>query len=79
MSTDPKPEKAATVIHDALERPLADLRISLLDRCNFRCPYCMPEAEFNEDYQFLRKHQLLSHDEIVRIAGVAVSRWNGDN
>jgi cyclic pyranopterin phosphate synthase len=59
-------------IRDALERPLHDLRISLLDRCNFRCPYCMPETEFHADFQFLKKHQLLSHEEILKIAGVAV-------
>lgn len=57
---------------DALRRPLHDLRISLLDRCNFRCPYCMPETEFNADYRFLKREQLLSHEEILEIAGVAV-------
>lgn len=59
---------------DAFGRPLQDLRISLLDRCNFRCPYCMPEAEYNEDYQFLRKSERLSHDEIFRVASIAVER-----
>ena len=58
---------------DTLGRPLKDLRISLLDQCNFRCPYCMPEAEFHADYQFLTRRNRLSHDEIVRIAGIAVS------
>ncbi|MDH3442206.1 MAG: radical SAM protein, partial [Gammaproteobacteria bacterium] len=58
---------------DAFGRPLQDLRISLLDRCNFRCPYCMPEAEFNEDYQFLSKNERLSHDEIFRVASIAVA------
>lgn len=58
---------------DTFGRPLKDLRISLLDQCNFRCPYCMPEAEFHADYQFLTRRSRLSHDEIVRIAGVAVS------
>lgn len=58
---------------DALGRPLHDLRISLLDRCNFRCPYCMPETEFHADFQFLKKHQLLTHKEILKIATVAVS------
>jgi cyclic pyranopterin phosphate synthase len=53
-------------------RPLQDLRISLLDRCNFRCPYCMPEAKFHKDYQFLTSSQRLTHDEIVRLAGIAV-------
>ena len=59
--------------NDALGRPLHDLRISLLDRCNFRCPYCMPETEFHADFQFLKKQQLLSHAEILKIASVAVS------
>ena len=58
---------------DALARPLRDLRISLLDRCNFRCPYCMPETEFHSDYQFLKKPQLLTHAEILTIAKVAVN------
>ncbi|MDJ0905034.1 MAG: GTP 3',8-cyclase MoaA [Woeseiaceae bacterium] len=58
---------------DALDRPLHDLRISLLDRCNFRCPYCMPESEFHEDYQFLTKSQRLTHDEILKVARVATS------
>lgn len=59
-------------IPDALGRPLQDLRISLLDRCNFRCPYCMPEAEYSEDYRFLSKTARLSHDEIFRVAAIAV-------
>ena len=54
-------------VADAFGRPLQDLRISLLDRCNFRCPYCMPEAEYTEDYQFLTRAQRLSHDEIYRV------------
>lgn len=57
---------------DRLQRPLHDLRISLLDRCNFRCPYCMPESKFHADYRFLKNAERLSHDEIVRIAAVAV-------
>ena len=58
---------------DTMGRPLRDLRISVLDRCNFRCPYCMPETKFHADYQFLKRQQLLSHEEIERIASVAVS------
>ena len=64
--------QAAPAVRDTFGRPLQDLRISLLDRCNFRCPYCMPEAEFHRDYQFLTRHQRLSHDEIFRIATIAV-------
>ena len=57
---------------DTLGRPLQDLRISLLDRCNLRCPYCMPAAEYTEDYQFLSRAERLSHDEIFRVASIAV-------
>ena len=53
-------------------RPLRDLRISVLDRCNFRCPYCMPETKYHADYQFLKRQELLSHEEIQRVASVAV-------
>jgi cyclic pyranopterin phosphate synthase len=56
---------------DALRRPMHDLRISLLDQCNFRCPYCMPEAEFHSEYEFLKRQQRLTYDEIVRIAATA--------
>ncbi len=59
-------------LRDALARPLHDLRISLLDRCNYRCPYCMPESEYHADYQFLRKSQRLTHDEIHAVARAAV-------
>ncbi len=59
------------LVRDALDRPMHDLRISLLDRCNFRCPYCMPETEFNADYEFLRREQRLTDDEILTIARVA--------
>ncbi len=49
-------------------RPLHDLRISVMDRCNFRCPYCMPKAEFHDNYRFLRSDERLSFPEIVRLA-----------
>ncbi len=73
MSTDPteKPAKTTETIRDALQRPLHDLRISVLDQCNFRCPYCMPEDEFHANYEFLRRSQRLTYDEILRVAGVA--------
>jgi len=58
---------------DRAGRPLRDLRISLLDQCNFRCPYCMPEAQFHADYKFLSRRQRLSHAEIVRLATIAVN------
>jgi cyclic pyranopterin phosphate synthase len=53
---------------DRLTRPLHDLRISVMDRCNFRCPYCMPKGQFHQHYQFLKSHERLSFDEIVRLA-----------
>jgi cyclic pyranopterin phosphate synthase len=53
---------------DTRNRPLHDLRISVTDRCNFRCTYCMPKEIFGKDYEFLRKEQLLSFEEIVRLA-----------
>jgi GTP 3',8-cyclase len=53
---------------DRLGRPLHDLRISVMDRCNFRCPYCMPKEQFHENYQFLKSHERLSFDEIVRLS-----------
>lgn len=71
QSDSPGAEPPAST-RDAYGRPLRDLRISLLDQCNFRCPYCMPEAQYHADYQFLSRQQRLSHDEIVRIATVAV-------
>src|SRR5258708_12694138 len=52
---------------DRLGRPLHDLRISVMDRCNFRCPYCMPKEQFHEHYQFLKSRERLSFDEIVRL------------
>ena len=57
---------------DRYNRPISDLRVSLLDQCNFRCTYCMPEREFHSEYQFLKKHQRLSHEEIFRIVKIAV-------
>jgi cyclic pyranopterin phosphate synthase len=59
---------------DTLRRPLTDLRISVTDRCNFRCSYCMPKEVFNKDYAYLPHHHLLSFEEITRIAGVFVER-----
>ena len=63
----------ATTVADALGRPLHDLRISLLDQCNLRCPYCMPESEFHSDYEFLRKQQRLTYDEIIQVVRVATA------
>ncbi|HEY5639494.1 MAG TPA: GTP 3',8-cyclase MoaA [Dehalococcoidia bacterium] len=58
---------------DTLGRPLRDLRISVTDRCNFRCPYCMPKEVFGRKYKFLPQDQLLSFEEITRLAGIFTS------
>lgn len=52
---------------DTLGRPLRDLRISVMDRCNFRCPYCMPKETFHDKYRFLASRERLSFEEIVRL------------
>jgi GTP 3',8-cyclase len=54
-------------IHDRFDRPLRDLRISVTDRCNFRCVYCMPKEVFGRDYQFLERRELLTFEEIERL------------
>ena len=59
---------------DALNRPLRDLRISVTDRCNFRCIYCMPKEMFGADHQFLQRDQILSFEEITRLSRIFVSR-----
>lgn len=59
-------------LNDRFQRPLRDLRISVTDRCNFRCPYCMPAEIFGERYQFLPRPQLLSFEEIARVTGLIV-------
>jgi cyclic pyranopterin phosphate synthase len=55
---------------DRLQRPLRDLRISVTDRCNFRCGYCMPREVFGSDFAFLPRSELLSFEEIARLARV---------
>lgn len=58
---------------DTRGRALHDLRISVMDRCNFRCPYCMPRETFHENYQFLKSNDRLSFEEIVRLTRLFVS------
>ena len=73
----------STGIADARGRPLRDLRISVMDRCNFRCPYCMPRETFHENYRFLPATARLSFEEILRLtrlfvaAGVCKVRLTG--
>lgn len=83
MTTTPRPIAAAAAsaalrlpssgLPDRFDRPLRDLRISVTDRCNFRCVYCMPRTVFGPDYAFLDREELLSFDEIERIARVAAA------
>ena len=58
---------------DVLGRPLRDLRISVTDRCNFRCTYCMPKEVFGRDYRFLDRKAILDFEEITRLARAAVA------
>lgn len=58
------------VIQDKLGRPIRDLRISVTDRCNFRCDYCMPKEIFGDDYTFLPKNELLTFEELIRISKI---------
>lgn len=62
------PIAATGLLGDALGRPLRDLRISVTDRCNFRCSYCMPKSIFDKDYPYLPHSALLSFEEITRLA-----------
>jgi cyclic pyranopterin phosphate synthase len=69
----PHPRQGPQHPLDRLGRPLHDLRISVMDRCNFRCPYCMPKEQFHEHYRFLKSQERLSFDEIVRLARLFAS------
>src|SRR5690349_15602951 len=76
-------ETGPAVLRDRLGRALRDLRVSVTDRCNFRCVYCMPKEVFGKDYQFLERRELLSFEEIERLVrifaghGVAKVRLTG--
>ena len=67
------PVMATGLLGDALGRPLRDLRISVTDRCNFRCSYCMPKDVFDKDYPYLPHSALLSFEEITRVARLFVA------
>jgi GTP 3',8-cyclase len=62
--------RPVTTVEDRMGRPLRDLRISVTDRCNFRCVYCMPREIFGSDFRFLPKAELLTFEEIRRLAGI---------
>lgn len=71
--TDLQPVLANGLLADQLGRQLHDLRISVTDRCNFRCSYCMPKEVFNKDYPYLPHASLLTFEEITRLARVFMS------
>ena len=60
-------------VTDTLDRPLRSLRISVTDRCNFRCAYCMPKEVFGRDYRFLPRRLLLTFEEITRLARIFIA------
>jgi cyclic pyranopterin phosphate synthase len=66
-------EAPTGLLADALGRPLHDLRISVTDRCNFRCVYCMPKEVFDKDYAYLPHASLLSFEEITRVARLFIA------
>src|SRR5918998_1979492 len=70
MTADIQPLHGTAALKDSFGRPLRDLRISVTDRCNFRCVYCMPKEVFGKDYAFLERKALLSFEEIARLARV---------
>ncbi len=61
-------------VQDTFGRPLRDLRVSVTDRCNFRCVYCMPKEVFGRDYSFLERRELLTFEEIERLARAFVAQ-----
>ena len=66
------PRSHAVPVLDTLQRPLRDLRISVTDRCNLRCTYCMPREVFDERHEFLPRSELLSFEEIARLAKIFI-------
>jgi cyclic pyranopterin phosphate synthase len=74
--TLPQPDQTQPAVGrltDRLQRPLHDLRVSVTDRCNFRCTYCMPKEVFNRDHRFLPHSELLSFEEVARLARAFVA------
>src|SRR4030088_2658987 len=68
----PAPAFEGGTLRDSLGRSMHDLRVSVTDRCNFRCVYCMPREVFDANYKFLPHEAILSFEEIRRLAGVFV-------
>ena len=69
-ASPPPADASADALVDRLGRPLRDLRISVTDRCNFRCRYCMPREVFGADFEFLPREEILSFEEIARLASI---------
>jgi cyclic pyranopterin phosphate synthase len=72
MSSSTTQTDTRGAVVDQFVRPVRDLRISVTDRCNFRCTYCMPAEVFGERYQFLPRHDILNYEEIVRLTKIFV-------
>jgi len=73
VSVDPPPHRTQSEeLRDTLDRPLRDLRISVTDRCNFRCTYCMPAEIFGERYEFLPRPEILTFEEIERLVRLMI-------
>ena len=64
-----------SMLVDRYGRAITYLRISVTDRCNFRCTYCMPREAFGKDFQFLPREALLTFEEIARVAKIFAGRW----
>src|SRR6266487_6487487 len=62
--------RMSEALRDRLGRPLETLRVSITDRCNFRCVYCMPKEVFGRDYAFLERRELLTLEELARVVGI---------
>jgi cyclic pyranopterin phosphate synthase len=76
-ASDPVPVELGSstgAVTDSRNRPLRDLRISVTDRCNFRCVYCMPKRTFGSDFAFMEREELLTFEEMTRLARIAVAR-----
>ena len=70
MSSSVTQLAASGDVQDTWHRPLRDLRISVIDRCNYRCPYCMPDEVYGDGYEFLPRRHWLTPGEIKRVAGL---------
>ena len=70
MNSGITPLQAQPIVKDHLSRPLRDLRISVIDRCNYRCPYCMPEEVYGDAHEFLPRKDWLTSGELKRLAGL---------